>query len=162
MKNTPATALTAMATRVQKGSSAFSTVPRNGTSAISGIAAMSWNSSTANAERPVGVGSSLRSVIAWIAIAVDESASARPATSAACHGRPSARKAAPRTTPHSAICIEPPPKTSLRMASSRRGSSSRPITNSIRTTPSSAMRSMAWTSMMSRSPQGPMSAPAMR
>ena len=41
--------------------------------------------------RPIGVGVRLRSLIVCIAMAVDDSASARPATIAACNGSPSAR-----------------------------------------------------------------------
>ena len=52
---------------------------------------MSWNSRIANALRPIGVAMRLRSPIVCIAIAVDDSASASPATSAAFHGMPERR-----------------------------------------------------------------------
>ncbi len=51
---------------------------------------------------PSGVGVRLRSLIVCIAIAVDDSASASPATSAACHGSPSARPPAASAAPDSA------------------------------------------------------------
>ena len=103
MTTTPAIAATAAPTPIQSGvPPGFSTCPRNGTAAMSGIAAMSWKSRIPKAARPVGVASSLRSVIVCTAMAVEESASASPATSAACHGSPSARSARPSAAPHTA------------------------------------------------------------
>ena len=60
----------------------------SGIIATSGIAAISWNSSTANALRPIGDGVKLRSLIACMAMAVDESASVKPISSATFQLRP--------------------------------------------------------------------------
>ena len=78
---------------------------------------MSWNSSTANAERPIGAASTLRSSIVWTAIAVEESASASPATSAATQPSPAAASPAASSAPHTASWIEPPPNTGRRISS---------------------------------------------
>ena len=92
MTSTAATAAAALPACSQAGvPSAAACIASNGIAASSGIAAMSWNSSTANALRPIGEVVRLRSFIVCIAMAVDDSASARPATIAACNGKPSAR-----------------------------------------------------------------------
>jgi hypothetical protein len=134
----------------------------SGTRPISGIAAMSWNSRIAKLVRPTGAVSRLRSFMLWIAIAVDESASASPATSAARHGRPTVTKKPASSAPHSASCMPPPRNTSRRISHSRLGSSSSPIANSISTTPNSAKCMIDSTSSMKPSPNGPIAQPATR
>ena len=126
------------------------------------MAAMSWNSSTENAVTPVGAVSMLRSRIVWIAIAVDDSASAKPVTSAPFQGNPTATPPAPSSSPQAAICSAPPPKTARRMAYRRLGSSSRPMRNSMSTTPNSAKCMISFTSRSRPKPNGPMAQPAMR
>ncbi len=74
---------------------------------------MSWKSRTANACAPMGVGVRLRSLIDCMAMAVDDRASARPATIAACNGSPMASPPAASAAPDSANCSAPPPKTDL-------------------------------------------------
>jgi hypothetical protein len=64
-----------------------------------GIAAMSWKSRMPKVAWPGPVLSMLRSVIVCIAIAVEESASARPPMSAACHGKAEDRRAPVRARP---------------------------------------------------------------
>ncbi len=122
----------------QPGSPPGWSVPSRGTRAISGIAAMSWNSSTANALRPTGAPSRLRSLIVWTAIAVDDIASASPATSAPCQVTPAIHSATPSAAPQATICRAPPPNTGPRSSIRRLKSSSRPIRNNINTTPNSA------------------------
>ena len=56
----------------------------------------------------------------------------------------------------------PPPKTMRRIAQRRLGSSSRPMMNSINTTPISAKCRMDSTSVTSFKPQGPIRQPAIR
>ncbi len=163
MTTTPATAATARPTRIQSGSASGRTPsPRKGTSAMSGIAATSWKSRMPKALRPVGVSVSLRSASACSAMAVDESASASPPTSAARQPSPSSASAPPSTAPLAASWMVPPRNITLRIARKRRGSSSRPITKSMSTTPSSARFCVAATSPTKPSPQGPTTAPAMR
>ena len=61
-----------------------------------------------------------------------------------------------------ASCSVPPPNTVRFISESLRGSSSRPITKSMSTTPSSARFCADSMCEMRRRPHGPMSAPAMR
>ena len=127
-----------------------------------GMAAMSWNSSTANAASPVGDARKPRSRMVCTAIAVDDSARARPATSAACQGSPTARPPSASRPPQTPICNAPPPNTARRMLQSCFGSSSRPMRNSISTTPNSAKCRMAPALRTRRNPQGPITQPAIR
>ncbi|MNE97605.1 hypothetical protein D3C80_1959800 [compost metagenome] len=60
----------------------------NGIIATSGIAAISWNNRAANALRPIGDGVRLRSLIACMAIAVEDNASVRPISSATFQSSP--------------------------------------------------------------------------
>ena len=53
-----------------------------------GMTAMSWNSSTAKAERPLSLCISLRSCRLCSTMAVEESARMRPMASPCCQGRP--------------------------------------------------------------------------
>ncbi len=132
------------------------------TRAIRGIAARSWNSSTANARRPWRRASSPFSSSTCRAKAVDESDSASPANRAACQARPNASAAAASAAPVSATCALPRPKIAERMAHRRRGRSSRPITNRSMMTPNSAKCSTDSTSPTRRRPAGPMSTPTSR
>ncbi len=135
---------------------------RSGTSAMSGIAAMSWKSSTANALRPTGALRRLRSAIVCTAIAVDDIAIASPATIAGTQPRPAAARPAASRAPHSASCSDPPPKTDRRMRTSRPMSSSSPIRKSISTTPNSAKCRIDSTSRTNPRPHGPIAQPAIR
>ncbi len=151
-----------LAASCQPGSPPASALPSSGTSAISGMAAMSWNSSTAKALRPTGALSRLRSAMVWTAMAVDDIASARPATIAPCHGRPAAHRPMPSKAPQAPICSAPPPNTGPRIPTSRFRSSSRPIRNSISTTPNSAKCRIDCTLVTKPSPHGPIRQPAIR
>ncbi len=163
MTSTPPMAPAAMAaSRHAEASTPALPAASIGIAASSGIAAMSWNSRMANALRPIGVAVRLRSPIVCIAIAVDDSASASPATSAAFHGMPTASPPAASAAPDSASCSVPPPKTARRIACRRFVSSSSPITNSISTTPNSEKCRIDSTSSTNPSPQGPIAAPAIR
>ncbi|MCY1224927.1 hypothetical protein D9M72_371050 [compost metagenome] len=79
----------------------------SGNSAIIGIAAMSWNSRMPKLAAPAGVPKRLRSVSVASAIAVDDNASPRPATSATCHGAPASAATAPITSAQAASCAPP-------------------------------------------------------
>ncbi|CFN93557.1 Uncharacterised protein [Bordetella pertussis] len=86
---------------------------------------------------------------------------------AACQPMPArwrspAPNTAPSNAPQTTICKVPAPNTSRRIAHSRLGASSRPITNSIITTPHSETRMMSGTSVTSPSPDGPITPPASR
>ncbi|MNG08744.1 hypothetical protein D3C84_921240 [compost metagenome] len=134
----------------------------NGIIATSGMAAMSWNSSTAKLLRPTAVAVRLRSLMACMAMAVEDRLRVRPTSSAAVQFRPRAVQNKPMAAPQASICRAPPPNTILRRAQSRLGSSSRPMMNSISTTPNSPNSRMAFTSVISFSPHGPMMHPASR
>ncbi len=128
---------------------------------------MSWNSSSPRADRPSGMRVSPRSSSRRKATAVDDSASDRPQSTAACHPIPArCRSAAPNTTPSSrpqtSICREPSTKTSLRMAHSRLGESSSPMMNNIITTPHWDTPIMVSTFVTSFRHDGPTSTPAIR
>ena len=123
---------------------------------------MSWNSSTANALRPICETIRLRSFIACIAMAVEESASVMPISSATCQRRPRNIQNTPIRPPQTTICNAPPPNTEARSFHKRCGSSSRPMTNSISTTPISAKCRMDSASVTSLRPHGPIMHPAMR
>ena len=110
---------------------------KSGTSAMSGIAARSWNSSTEKASRPCRVVSSPFSSSTCSAKAVEDSESASPMKSACAKGSPSAMPITARTAAVTASCAVPSPKIAERMAHSRTGRSSSPITNSSITTPNS-------------------------
>jgi hypothetical protein len=129
--------------------------PRSGTTAIIGIAAMSWNSKIENAADPPGVLFSLRSSSVASAIAVDDSDSPSAPISATFQPTPSSM-----ATP--ATWAPPQPKIARRIDHRRFGSSSRPIMNSSSTTPNSAKCRMTATASMRRSPHGPMAMPASR
>ncbi len=135
----------------------------SGIMAISGIAAMSWNSRMAKARRPWGWVSSLRSARICRPKAVDDSARPRPSTTALFTGwsKPT-RATVPITRPVSSTCSRPTPNTDLRITHRRRGDSSRPMMNSSNTTPISEI--CATLSGLSTRPStlGPISTPASR
>ena len=81
---------------------------------------------------------------------------------AACHGSCLSSAYAVTAAPVSAIWSDPTPKTSRRMAASRAGCSSRPITKSSRTTPISVKRRRSSTLCVRAGPGecGPMITPA--
>ena len=71
------------------------------------MAAMSWNSRMPKLATPAGVPNKLRSDSVARAIAVDDSASPKPATRAACQLSPSAAAARPIARAHPAIWAPP-------------------------------------------------------
>ncbi len=102
-----------------------------------------------------------------MATAVDDRASDSPHSTAACQPMPARwRSAAPNTSPSSSpqasICDAPSVNTSWRMAHRRRGASSRPMMNSIITTPHCDTLTMSPTSVTSFRHDGPTSTPASR
>ena len=134
----------------------------SGTMPMSGIAARSWNSRTPKAARPIGALSTPRSLMVCTAMAVDDSARVKPAMHAAAGGSPTSSAAPLSSRPQPTTCTAPPAKTLLRRPQRRSTSSSRPMTNSMSTTPNSANSKIAWTSRISASPNGPMTQPASR
>ncbi len=162
IRKTIAIAARPLAAICHPGSPPAALAPRSGTSAISGMAAMSWNSRIANDVRPTGASSRLRSAIVWTAMAVDDMASASPATTAPGHASPRAQRPAASAAPHAAIWSEPPPNTAPRMSTSRLKSSSSPIRNSISTTPNSEKCRIDSTLVTNPRPHGPMAQPAIR
>ncbi|MNP31678.1 hypothetical protein D3C76_1248090 [compost metagenome] len=97
-----------------------------------------------------------------MAIAVEESASVMPISSATFQSMPSRIQKPPSSTPHATICNAPPPNTEARSFHRRCGSSSRPMTNSISTTPISAKCKIDSASVTSPSPHGPIAQPAIK
>ena len=126
------------------------------------MAATSWNSRIEKPDCPLEVRSRLRSCITCSAMAVDDSASPRAATTAVGQATPSAT-ATPASAPvQASTCALPQPKIGRRRLHRRRGSSSSPTRNSISTTPNSAKCRMSSTLLTSPSPHGPMAMPAAR
>lgn len=127
------------------------------------MTAMSWNSSTANEPCPPAVFSRPFSVSVCSAIAVEDSDSASPTATAACQGRPASSPSAASASVVSATCSPPIPRIGARSRHSRLGSSSRPTTNSIITTPNSAACMTSCPGAPSRlRPNGPIATPASR
>ncbi len=162
MTITTAIAASALSASSQPLSVSAEPAPSKGTSAISGIAAMSWNSRMPSPLRPIGTPMRLRSVIVCTAIAVDDIASASPATTATCHDSPSSSRPPASSNPDSSICAPPPPKTGPFSSFSRLTSSSSPIRNSMSTTPNSAKCRIDSTSDTKARPKGPIRQPAIR
>ena len=152
----------------QTGSALVACLPRpsscatSGTTAISGIAAMSWKRRIAKPVRPAGVAVMLRSAITCVPIAVDDIASAKPAINADGHASPSAISPADSSAPVNPSCALPPMKTAPRSFHSSSRSSSSPIRNSISTTPNSETWPMLSTFEINPHPHGPMTHPAIR
>ena len=116
----------------------------------------------AKATRPCGLPSSPRSLRICRPKAVEESARPKPMMTVVRRSMPNTQTTAMISPAVTITCAVPSPNTCRRMAHSRAGLSSTPITNSRKTTPNSAMWRMSSTSPISPSPQGPMSAPAAR
>ncbi len=133
-----------------------------GSSATTGMTAMSWNSSTAKASRPAWLASSSRSASIGSTIAVDDSARPNPTTTAA--GQDSDRRwaMAQKAAPVITTCAAPSPSTERRITQSRCGRSSSPMRKSSMTTPSSETSLTLSVSLMRPSPAGPMTRPAAR
>ena len=119
----------------------------SGTSAISGIAARSWNNNTEKASRPCRVESSFFSSSTWSAKAVDDSDRAKPMNSAWLKLSPRAMAMAASTTAVAVSCAAPRPKIAVRIDQSLTGRSSSPITNKSSTTPNSPKCSTSRTSV---------------
>ena len=111
---------------------------KSGSRAKIGMAATSCSNRIENPACPLDVGIRLRSPMACSAIAVLDSASPRPATSAICQPTPKAIAAPVMAALHASICALPQPKMGRRKSHRRFGSSSSPTKNSISTTPNSA------------------------
>jgi hypothetical protein len=159
---TPTMAPTTFASPSHRKPDPVGSIESSGTIPTSGMAAMSWKSRIPNAALPKGDPSRPRSFIVWTAIAVDESATASPATNAPRHGRPARSPPAASTAPQRPIWRAPPPKTLFLSPQSLAGSSSSPIRKSINTTPNSAKCRMDATSRTSPNPKGPITQPAAR
>jgi len=136
------------------------TSPRSGNRAKIGMAATSWNNKMENPACPLDVGIRLRSPMACSAIAVDDSASPRPATSATCQRTPNSSAAVVMSAVQASTWTLPQPKIGRRRAHRRLGSSSSPTKNSMSTTPNSAKCKMSCTLRTSPKPQGPIAMPA--
>ncbi|MNR02021.1 hypothetical protein D3C85_1178590 [compost metagenome] len=134
----------------------------SGIIATKGIAAMSWKSKTAKLLRPTAVEFMFRSLMACMAIAVEDRLNVSPTNSAAVQFKPSAAQNIAMAAPHTSICSAPPPNTMRRIAQRRLGSSSRPMMKSINTTPISAKCRMDSTSVTSLEPHGPIRQPAIK
>ena len=135
----------------------------SGISASIGITAMSWNSRTANAPCPPSVPIRFFSFRVCSTIAVDDSASVIPTATAVCHGRPASTPTPASSTVVTATCRPPSPRIGLRISHSRAGRSSRPMRNSIITTPNSAKCITSFPSSPIRpSANGPITIPAIR
>ena len=93
---------------------------------------------------------------------IDDSASVMPISSATCQRIPSSMQNRPISAPQTTICSAPPPNTEARSFHRRCGSSSRPITNSISTTPISAKWRIVSASVTSFRPHGPIIQPAIK
>ena len=120
------------------GSAACPPSASSGRSASSGIAATSWKSKTANAARPPSVRVSFFSFSVCITIAVEDSARMIPTATAWFHGRPIARATTASSASVKTTCNPPRPSSRCLSSQSILGCISRPIRNSISTTPYSA------------------------
>lgn len=127
-----------------------------------GITAMSWNSRTANTDCPPCVFMAPRSVSGVSASAVEESANAIPATTPTRQSTPTAHATAAMSAMEPSTWEAPSDSNRTRICHRRLGSSSRPMTNSRNTTPSSAKWRTLSTLPTSFRPNGPMAMPASR
>ena len=123
---------------------------------------MSWNSKMAKARRPWSLPISPRSDSSCRPTAVDDNASAMPITSAAFKPEPRNQQIAPSARPVNATCSAPTPNTAPRITFNRGSDSSRPITNSIITTPISLAVSTRSGSDTTFNACGPSNTPAAR
>ena len=124
----------------------------SGTRARIGIAATSCSSATLSTLRPEVVPIRLRSASTARPIAVDDIARPSAATQASGRLTPAASARPAMSAAEPSSCTLPQPKTAKRIAHSRFGSSSRPTTKSISTTPNSAKCSVSSAPPTSRSP----------
>ncbi len=136
--------------------------PSSGSSASIGMTAMSWNSRIANTAWPPLFCSAPRSVSGCSASAVEESASAMPATMPMRRLTPASQATVAISAIEPSTCETPSVSRRARMFHRRLGSSSRPMTKSRNTTPSSAMWRTSSTLSTSFRPKGPMAMPANR
>ena len=109
-----------------------------GRTARSGSAATSWNSSTANPARPPSVRLSFFSASVCITIAVEDRLSTIPTATASFAGRPRSVAQPAIAAMVRPTCNPPSPRSRVRISQSVLGCISRPIRNSISTTPNSA------------------------
>jgi len=114
----------------------------------------------AKAVRPVAEATRFSAARPSMTMAVEDRARPRPMTRPCVAGR-TRLAAAPITAAASATCRPPRPKTSRRMVIRRAGESSRPMTKSRKTTPSSATARICSPSVMPWK-TGPMTMPAAR
>ena len=135
----------------------------SGKTASIGITAMSWKSSTAiDACPPAGLSRSFSASVCRT-IAVEESESVMPIAKAAGTRTPSAMAMPATATVVMSTCSPPMPRIGARRRHKRSGSSSRPITKSIMTTPNSATCIMSCPSAPRKPrPKGPIAVPASR
>ena len=167
IRNRPPTRMTAIAATASPTSSHGSRsgwLPpaSSGTAATIGMKARSWNSSTEKVSRPERWPSRFRSASIGRTMAVEDSASPAPSTVAAAQVAPNQCAAAASTAAVTTTCAVPSPNTARRITQSRCGRTSSPMRNSNITMPSSETPAIASTSVTSRSPDGPISAPPTR
>ena len=103
-----------------------------------GATSMSWKRSTPSAVRPAGVAARCSLVSTCMTMAVDDRASARPITAAACPLTPNSQRVVPISVALRIACSPPAPNTILFMSQSFSNESSRPSRKSRNRTPSSA------------------------
>ena len=130
-----------------------------------GMTDKSWNNSTAKHASPPGVLSSPFSPRDCSTMAVEDMARINPAASPVRQSLWKADAAARAAAAVSTTCKPPSPSTLARISHSRAGRNSKPMRNSITTTPNSPTCS-TWSapvcSLTSPSTDGPMHAPAIR
>ncbi|MNX76603.1 hypothetical protein D3C86_1081160 [compost metagenome] len=136
---------------------------KRGNRASMGMMAMSWKSNTAKELRPATVFIQPFSSRVCITMAVDDMEIIIPSTRAVFQSNPKARAIAVSVIVVPATCMPPIPAIFFRILQRRSGSSSRPMTKSIMTTPNSAKCMMSWPSVPMRPKKaGPMITPASR
>ena len=162
----PRMAITATVTLRAANPSAASTEPSPLASATTqtrnGATERSWTISTAKAERPKRDVISPRSDSSCRTIAVEDSASPPPITTAAVMLAPASSARPAITTEVTMTCAAPSPKIRPRMTLMRSSGSSNPTVNKRNTTPSSASARVVSTSVIRARPVGPITAPATR
>ncbi len=150
--------------RIEPSSAIRAGRPRasSGRSASIGITAMSWVSSTENEERPPAVASRSFSDRVCSTIAVEDSEKISPIASAVWNATPSRIPPSVSSAVVTTICSPPRPRSRWRMSHSACGESSRPIRNSIMTTPNSAKCLTFSASEPTIPSSGPIAMPASR
>ena len=131
-----------------------------GISARIGMTAISWVNSTEKADRPPGERIRFFSDNVCSTIAVDESDTAMPAVTATVTMLPLQTRISATATVVNATCAPPIPINLCRMFHSTAGSNSRPIKNSISTTPNSATCCKSVVSAPAKPKTGPIKIPA--